>query len=84
MATGLPAETGAGAVDVAGTTSVTGEDSADDNGTDEAVVEPVLVDEEVDETSSGGAYVVSGCSTSVPVSIGSGLDGNPLQSTRYG
>lgn len=62
---------GVGAVDVVGTTSVVGEDSADDNGT-------VWV---VDDTS--GAYVVLG-STSVPVSIGSGLVGNPLQSTRYG
>jgi len=50
---------------------VVGEDSAEDSGT--YVV--------VDDTS--GAYVVL-TSVSVAVSIGSGLLGNPLQSTRYG
>jgi len=79
MATGSATGTGAAAVvDVVGTTSVTGEDSADVNGTDDAVV----VDGEDDVSS--GAYVVTGCSISVPDSIGSGLDGSPLQSTRYG
>lgn len=70
---------GVKAVDVAGTTSVTAEDSADDSGTDEVV--DGTSGAAVDDTS--GAYVVFG-STSVPVSIGSGLLGNPLQSTRYG
>jgi len=71
MATG--SATGASVVDVddVGTTSVAGEDSAEDNGTYEVV----------DDIS--GAYVVL-ISVSVAVSIGSGLFGNPLQSTRYG
>lgn len=58
-------------VDDVGTTSVAGEDSAEDNGTYGVV----------DDTS--GAYVVL-ISVSVAVSIGSGLLGKPLQSTRYG
>jgi len=65
--------TGGTAVDVddVGTTSVAGEDSAEDSGTYGVV----------DDTS--GAYVVL-TSVSVAVSIGSGLLGKPLQSTRYG
>lgn len=70
---------GARVVDCVGTISVAGEDSAEDNGIDGVVAD--TSEEAVDDTS--GAYVVLG-STSVPVSIGSGLFGNPLQSTRYG
>lgn len=62
-----------------GTTSVAGEDSAEDNGTDGVVDDA----SEVALEDTSGAYVVLG-STSVPVSMGSGLFGNPLQSTRYG
>jgi len=50
---------------------VAGEDSAEDSGT-YGVVDDI-----------SGAYVVL-TSVSVAVSIGSGLLGNPLQSTRYG
>jgi len=71
MATG--SATGATVVDVddVGTTSVACEDSAEDSGT-YGVVDDI-----------SGAYVVL-TSVSVAVSIGSGLFGNPLQSTRYG
>lgn len=62
---------GVALVDVVCTTSVTGEDSAEDSDADEV------------EADTSGAYVVFG-SISVPVSIGSGLFGSPLQSTRYG
>lgn len=67
------------AVDVDGTTSVTGEDSAEVNGAFDVVEYPSGV--ALDDTS--GENVVLG-SISVPVSIGSGLLGSPLQSTRYG
>lgn len=69
--------TGVTGVDDVGKTSVTGEDSAEVSGVLGVFASGVTLDD------TSGANVVIG-SISVPVSIGSGLLGNPLQSTRYG
>lgn len=69
---GIASEVGAiGDVEI---TSVVGEDSADESD----------VEEVVDETFDVDVSKMVVCSTSVPVSMGSGLFGSPLQSTRYG